>query len=99
MHSASRAVYRLSGGEQRLEAAIALDDAAGRAGSVIFRVYAIRGGQPELAFESDIVRGGDPPQPISVDLAGAQGLVLLVDYADFGDQRDHANWLDARVVR
>ena len=99
MHSASRAVYRLAGNERAFESAIALDGAAGAEGSAIFRVYAVRNGKPELAFESDIRRSNDPPQPISVDLHSAQGLVLLVDYADFGDQQDHANWLDARVVR
>ncbi|MEX2171545.1 MAG: NPCBM/NEW2 domain-containing protein [Pirellulales bacterium] len=99
MHSASRAVYRLAGNERTFESTIALDDTAGNAGSVIYRVYTVRNGKSELAFESDIVRGGDAPQPISVNLTGAQGLVLLVDYADYGDQQDHANWLDARVVR
>lgn len=98
MHSASRAAYRLDGNEQKFAATIALDDTAGKEGSVIFRVYAVRDGKPELAYESDIIRGGDAPEPISVDIAGAQGLILLVDYADYGDQRDHANWLDARVV-
>ena len=99
MHSASRAVYRLTGDERKFEAEIALDDTAGNEGSAIFRVYAVRDGKPELAFESDIIRGGDALKPIAVDIAGAQGLVLLVDYADFGDQQDHANWLDARLVR
>lgn len=99
MHTASRAVYRLTGDERLLESTIALDDVAGRGGSVIFRAYAVRDGKPELAFESNIVRGGDAPTPISVDIAGAQGLVLVVDYADYGDERDHANWLDARIVR
>jgi hypothetical protein len=99
MHSASRAAYRLEGNERKFAASIALDDTAGKEGSAIFRVYAVRNGKPELAFESDIVRGGEAPQSISVDIAGAQGLILLVDYADYGDQRDHANWLDARVAR
>ena len=99
MHTASRAVYRLSGNERTFESTIALDDTAGNEGSVIFRVYAVRNGKPELALESEIVRGGDAPQPISVNITGAQGLVLLVDYADYGDQQDHANWLDARLVR
>ena len=36
---------------------------------------------------------------VSVDVTGAKTLELLVDYADRADQQDHANWLDARLVR
>ena len=36
---------------------------------------------------------------VSVDVTGAKRLRLLVEFADHGDVQDHANWLDARVVR
>jgi hypothetical protein len=98
MHSTSRLAYRLDGNPQRFEAELALDDSAGRDGSVIFRVYTSGdAGQWQPAFESPVIRGGDPPMPISVNIGGARGLALIVEHADRGDVLDHANWLDARL--
>ena len=51
-----------------------------------------------LAYQSPIVRGGQPPLPISVDVSGAQRLALIVGFADRGDQLDYANWLNARLI-
>jgi hypothetical protein len=45
------------------------------------------------------VRGDAKPQAVSVDLRGAKGITLTVDFADRGDELDHAVWLDARLVK
>ena len=34
-----------------------------------------------------------------VDLTGAKRLTLRVDFADRGDELDHADWLNARLVK
>jgi hypothetical protein len=99
MHSAARLTYRLDGDYRRFDSEIAVDDSARRRGSVTFGVYALREGKWGEAFKSAIVRGGDEPQAVSVDLKGANGLTLTVDFADRGDELDRAVWLDARVVR
>ena len=66
----------------------------------MFRVYVQDvNGDWQKAYESGIVRGGDDLVPVRVDLAGAPRLALLVDFADRGDQWDHALWLDARLVK
>ena len=44
-----------------------------------------------------IVRGGQPPRGLAVELAGAEQLALITEYADRGDEWDDANWLDARL--
>ena len=98
MHSASRLSYALDGSAQRFQARAAIDAAAGDGGSVVFRVYVAKAGRWEEGYSSEIQRGGDPPQRIDVDLTGATAIALLVDYADRGDERDYANWLDARIV-
>lgn len=98
MHSAGRLSYRLDGKYSRFEAAVAIDDAAEGRGSATFGVYVLRDGKMSEAFKSGIVRGGEAPQPVAVDVAGAQGLTLTVDYADRGDELDHADWLDARLI-
>ena len=114
MHSASRVVYRVPKEARQFCAEIALNDITSensdllqpdslQRGSVVFRVYLYRtdaAGQGGLTsvYESPVVRGGEKPRTVRVDLAGAQAIVLVVDYADFGDEFDHANWLDARLV-
>ena len=99
MHSASRLAYDVPSGWNRLEADIALDDAAGLEGSAIFKVVVENGGQWQAAYESPIVRGGDAPLPVKIDLKGVTRAALLVEYADRGDVLDHANWLNVRLVK
>ncbi|MCG8449295.1 MAG: NPCBM/NEW2 domain-containing protein [Pirellulales bacterium] len=101
MHTASRLTYDLHAAEKsfrRFAAEVALDDAAraGR-GSVVFRVYLRTNGNWQLAFGSPVIRGGDAPQGVSVQLGSASQIALVTDYADHGDEQDYANWLDARL--
>jgi hypothetical protein len=94
-HSASRLSYTLAGQYRSFQAELGVDDAASGGGSVGFRVFV--DGQQKYA--SPIVRGDSPPLSLSVDVTGAQGLDLVVDFADRADELDYANWLDARLVR
>lgn len=97
VHTAARLVYRLDGTHERFAAQAAIDDSAGRGGSAVFRVLLAEGNAWREAYTSDVIRGGDEPVPISVPLGSAKGLALAVDYADRGDELDHADWLDARL--
>jgi hypothetical protein len=100
MHSTARAAYDLNGRYRRFAAQLAIDDAAGLGGSVTFRVFLddAAGGWKQ-AYESPVIRGGAPPVPLSLDVTSARRLALIVDFADRGDTLDHADWLDARLVR
>lgn len=99
MHSAARLTYSLdiAKGFQRFVASIGVDDKAERRGSVVFRVYLQQDGAWQQAFASPVVRGGDLPLSISVELGDATQLSLVTDFADRGDELDYANWLDARL--
>ena len=104
MHSTSRAVYELGGEYRWFAAELALDDETGRDGSVIYRVFleSVANGQAatwRLAYESPTVRGGSPSLFMSVDVQNVRRIALVVDFADHGDTLDHANWLNARLVR
>ncbi|HUE72562.1 MAG TPA: NPCBM/NEW2 domain-containing protein [Pirellulaceae bacterium] len=99
MHSASRLAYDVPAGWKRLEADVALDDAAGLGGSVVFKVVVEDSGQWRAAYQSPIVRGGDAPLPVKVDLKGIARVALLVEYADGGDVLDYANWLNTRLAK
>ena len=100
MPGSSRVAFALDGKVRRFQAELALDEEAGLRGSVRFRVFIRRGsGDFEQVFQSEVIRGGDPPVPLRVDLNEASLLVLIVDHADRGDELDYANWLHARLVR
>jgi hypothetical protein len=103
MHSGGVLTLALPGKFRRFDAKGALDDYAGKRGSVVFavKVYGVKDGQTAVLreFTSEVVRGGARPIPISIDLAGAAGLSLSVLYSQRGDELDHANWLNARLVR
>ncbi|HEX4149894.1 MAG TPA: NPCBM/NEW2 domain-containing protein [Pirellulales bacterium] len=94
MHSASRLTWTLDRPYARFAAEVAIDDAGAERGSVTFRVYVDR----EQKLATPIVRSGQQPVPISVDLRGAKQLSLVVDFAERGDQQDYADWLNARLV-
>jgi hypothetical protein len=99
MHSTSRLAYDVAG-YRKFEAELALNETAGRRGSVIFKVLTQSESGPwSAAYESPIIRGGDAPRPISINLQGASRLALIVEFADRGDELDHANWLGARLIQ
>ena len=99
MHSPSRLNYRLDRRFDRFQAELALDDRVGKRGSVVCKLYVDDGsGKWKSAYTSPVIRGGAPPLPINVDVREARQMTLLVDVADRGDQLDHINWLDARLV-
>jgi hypothetical protein len=96
LHSASRLSYDLAGQYRRFESLVAIDEhVAAGGGSVVFRVRA----DGKVVYESLTLRSGDPPQPVSVDVTGAQRITLEVDYADRGHVLDRADWLGARLVK
>ena len=73
MHSAARLTYRFDRDYQRFDSAVAIDDSAKGRGSVTFGAYVLRDGKWTEAYKSGIVRGGEAPLPVSIDLRGAQG--------------------------
>jgi hypothetical protein len=99
MPSASRVAYDVAG-YRKFQAELAVDDAAGLRGSVIFKVLLEgQAGGWQAAYESPTIRGGDPPLAMSLDLKGALRMALIIDFADRGDECDYADWLCARLVR
>ena len=103
MHSTSRVAYNLDRKYRRFQAEVAIDDHAEHQGSVVYRVLLevdSDAGEPKwnLAFTSPIIRGGDPPLPIDIDVTSATRLALVVEMADRVDTRDYANWLNARLL-
>ena len=61
---------------------------------MVFRVAV----NDQVRYTSPILRGGQTPLPISIDLSNAKKLDLFVDFADRADQLGRADWLDARLT-
>jgi hypothetical protein len=100
MHSASRLAYEFSEEFRRLEAELAIDALAGERGSAICRVYVDRGdGAWQPSYTSPVIRGGENPLPLSLDLRGVKRLALIVEFADRGDECDYLDVLNARLIR
>lgn len=98
IHAPASVRYRLGRPSRRFKTLVAIDDTAGLQGSVIARVRAIDdAGRAREVHVSPILRGGDQPHAIDVDLDGAMGIELVVDPADGSTALDRTIWLDPRV--
>ena len=93
--SRSYLVYRLEPGDKRFQALVGLDDRAGPLGSVVFRVLVDR----EERFATPPMSARDAPRSLDLDVSGAKTLVLITDFGERGEVRDHADWVEARLIR
>ncbi len=94
-HAVSRALLDLKGGTERFSASVGVDDAAGnKKASILFKVIA----DGKTIFKTGVMRLGDPPQAVDVDVRGARRLLLIADSAGDGTGWDHADWADARLM-
>lgn len=92
-HAASRIVYDTAGAYATFEASVGMNGAA--TGTLVFAVK----GDGETLWESGIVRGGEAPVAVRVDVSGVKELELIVGDAGDGITADHANWADAKLLR
>ena len=84
---------KLDGRVERFSALVGIDAESSNAGSVEFKVVA---GKNEVLWASGVMRGGQAPKQVDVDLRGVKLLKLIVTTGgdDYGN--DHADWLDAK---
>ncbi len=92
-HAHSTLYVELGGKCERFTASVGVEDALGhnQTGSVMFTVIA----DGRRLWDSGVIRAGQPPLPVDLDLTGVQRLGLLVGSADDGIDWDHAVWADA----
>jgi alpha-galactosidase len=93
-HANSTLWVDLSGGSERFLAAVGVDDAAGGPGSVTFKIV----GDGKKLWESGVMKPGQAPKQVDLDLKGVTMLVLLVGDGGDGIGFDHADWAEARFV-
>ncbi len=95
-HSLSEVRYQLDGKYESFVSTIGIDDAVRPYGSVVFRVL---GEGRKVLYESDLLRGIDPPQDIIVDVRNQKEMTLVVDFGDELDLSDYADWAGARLIK
>jgi len=96
-HATSELRVTLPQPGQRFRADVGVDrnpNTAGWRGSVVFVVEDAEGRE---WFRSDVLRGGDEPQTVEVDLGGATAFSLRVLDGGDGPAHDQADWGEARV--
>ena len=95
VHATSSITYELKGEYEIFLADLGIDDSTCDLGSVRFEVYL----DGNRVYRSSVIRYGDNPLPISVDVSNTNQLELVVTNADInGTSCDHANWADARLI-
>jgi len=92
-HAASDIRYTMSGCTT-FAASVGVDDEVSTNGSVVFQVFA----DATKVYDSGVLTGASPTQPVSATVTGATVLRLVV--TDGGDNinYDHADWADARLT-
>jgi NPCBM/NEW2 domain len=87
--------YKLEPGSRRFQALVGLDDRAGPLGNVVFKVMVDK----KVSYVSPPISPGEPPLALDVDVSGANLLILITDFGERGDVQDHADWVEARIIR
>ena len=96
-HAVSEITYSLAGNCSNFSATVGVDDEVdiqNRWGTVSFEVYA----DTIKLFDSGVMSGTSPAQPISVSLTGRQSLRLVVTNGGDNAYYDHGDWAEARVT-
>jgi hypothetical protein len=95
VHSRSALTYDLNRDYATFEADVGFDDAVGQKGRVDCRVFA---DGKELYANPDL-RADAPPVHLSLPVAGAEQLKLVIDFGPDEDTGDRVIWANARVYR
>jgi hypothetical protein len=98
IHAPDRLVFGFERPAIGFSSIVAVDDTAGRGGSVVVRVLAVNAaGETREAYDSPVLRGGNSPVAIDLNLDNAVRLELVVEPADAGSVLDRTLWLDPVV--
>jgi hypothetical protein len=94
--------YSLAGSlarAHRFQATIGIDDSMEKynKGTATFSVEVMRDGKWQKLYDSPVLKLGDKPLTVDVDITGGQKLRLTTTDAGVGIACDHAEWADARL--
>ena len=93
-HASSEWSIDLKGVATRFAAMVGVDGEVGAHGSVVFSVWV----DGKEVKRTDVLKGGAQPVALSVDLAGARQMILVVESGTDGIDYDHADWAGAMLM-
>src|SRR5664280_794593 len=93
-HANSSMYISLHGKAEEFSAAVGIDDETERQGTVVFKII----GDGKELWNSGVMRGGEGPTNVSVDLHGVKTLLLAVGDAGDDINSDHADWAEAKIT-
>jgi alpha-galactosidase len=92
---ASGAVYvELDGQAQRFQAIVGVDDETRDRGSVTLKAY----GDTKLLLTTEVLKGGQAPLTVDLDIAGVKRLIMVMGDGGDGMHYDHLDFADARFL-
>jgi alpha-galactosidase len=92
--SINELIVDLKGQATRFVSMIGIDDAAAKGqGSVTYEIWL----DNRKAFASGVMKAGDPPRLVTVDLAGARFMELFIDDGGDVSTGDYADWAGALI--
>jgi hypothetical protein len=94
VHARSSLTFAAGGKYDKLAAVIGIDAGTLGKGDCVFTV--LGDGRPLFTQR---VKGNEPPQEISVEIARADEVTLLVEPGADLDLADHANWCEVRLIK
>ncbi len=94
LHASGQTLLELDGQYQTFSAQIGIHKQPQNAGTVHFTVLA----DGKKVYKSGLLRNGDKPKPIEINVKGVQMLELVVDDASDGVMCDAFDLCDARLV-
>ena len=95
MHSRMSVSYDLRGHEREFQATVGIDDVANGRGSVVFGVEL----DGKRVWTSPELTGKLPALDLpSIPLQGGKRLTLIVEYGQFADVADYADWCNAVLI-
>jgi hypothetical protein len=96
--SGTSLTWRLDGTYKRFASRIALDDAAGDEGDVVFEVLLDGKSKYRSAPQKRLAEGAEPVRIPPIDVAGAREITLTVTYVD-DFVMDFADWIEPMLIR
>ncbi len=93
-HANSTVRLGLGGKAGSFTAKVGVDDELTDVGTVTFTLT----GDGKKLWESSAMNFGDAPESVTVDLHGIQTLVLSARDGGDGNNHNHADWADAKIV-
>ncbi|MBG9735369.1 NPCBM/NEW2 domain-containing protein [Paenibacillus alvei] len=94
-HANSEIVYKLNGQYTSFAALVGVDNEVGTVGSVEFKVVV----DNQVVFSSGVMRNNIEPKEVNVNLSGKNELKLVVTDGGDGINSDHADWVNARLIK